>query len=326
MVQRSRLVLPIIGVLLVTVLAGATAAAEEKAQMPERIILDTDIGDDIDDAYCLSLILSCPELELEGVVTVYGPVQRRAQIARKLLRVAGRDDIPVVPGKAGRGDPEAVPNQHPWAEGEKTPSGDGVAFVVHKILQNPGEISLLAVGALTNVAAVLDADARIAGAIKRIFIMGGSVYRGYNGSDTPAVEWNIRCDPAAARTVLAKARNLYVAPLDISSLAHLRAEHLDAIAASDRPLARAMAELLPYWRGDDAQRRPCLFDPLTAALMIEASLAKGREMRIEVTDEGMTVPAEGEPNAFVYLEPNLEPFFEFYVRRLASEPASPRTE
>jgi len=283
--------------------------------MPERIILDTDIGDDIDDAYCLSLILSCPEFKLEGVVTVHGPVGRRAQIARKLLRVAGRTDVPVFAGRSGRGDADHVPNQHPWAQNEPLPGGDGIKFVLRRILDEPGEISVLAVGPLTNIAAVLDADPRAAGAINSVFIMGGSVYRGYNGSETPAAEYNIKCDPAAARTVFAKARNLHVAPLDANGLAHLRPEHLRAIAASERPLARAMAELLPLWQGGNVTRRPCLFDPMTAALMIQPDFARGRIMRLEVTDDGMTVLADGEPNAFVYLEA----FLGWYVERLAGK-------
>ena len=285
--------------------------------MPERIILDTDIGDDIDDAYCLSLILSSPELALEGVITVYGPVDRRAQIARKLLRLAGRDEITVMPGLCSGGDHQVVPNQHPWAADEEAPGGDGVAFALQKILENPGEISLLCIGALSNAAALLDADPGVAGALKRVVVMGGSVYRGYGAGQGPVAEYNIRCDAAAARTVFQKARNLQVGPLDITASAVLRPEHLEAIAASPRPLARAMAELLPYWQEGDPQRRPCLHDPLVAALMIRPSFARGRPLRIEVSDDGMTVPAQGDPNAFVYLDPDLEPFFRFFVSRLA---------
>jgi len=284
--------------------------------MAERVILDTDIGDDIDDAYCLSLILSSPELALEGVVTVHGPVDRRARIARKLLRAAGRDDVPVLPGRSGRGDSDAVPNQHPWAADEQAPSGDGVAFTLQTILEDPGEISLLAVGAMTNVAAVLDAHPDAAAAIRRLVVMGGSVYRGYRDAH-PVVECNFGCDPAATRTVFEKGKNLQVGPLDITASAQLRPEHLAAIAASGRPLARAMAELLPYWQAGDAGRRPCLHDPLVAALMIEPSFATGRPMCIEISEEGASVPGRGGANAFVYLEPDLEPFFEFYVSRLA---------
>jgi purine nucleosidase len=305
--------------LVVAIAAHAPAHAEERGRMAERIILDTDIGDDIDDAYCLSLILSCPEFKLEGVVTVHGPVGRRAQIARKLLRVAGRTDVAVFPGRSGRGDADRAPNQHPWAQDEPPPGGDGIRFMLGKILDEPGQISVLAIGALTNVAAVLDADPRAAGAIKSVFIMGGSVYRGYNGSETPVAEYNIKCDPAAARTVFANAKNLHVAPLDANALAYLRPEHLQAIAASERPLARAMAQLLPLWQGGNAARRPCLFDPMTAALMIQPGFARGRMMRLEVTDDGMTVPADGESNAFVYLEPQIEAFLGWYVERLAGK-------
>jgi inosine-uridine nucleoside N-ribohydrolase len=283
--------------------------------MPERIILDTDIGDDIDDAYALSMLLNAPEFTLEGVVTVHGAVDRRAQMARKLLRLAGRDDIPCLPGRSGQGDPEAVPNQTRWAQDEKAPRGDGGAFIAETLLASPGEISLAAIGAYTNVAAALAVDG-VAKAVKRIFLMGGSVRRGY-GSPTPEAEYNVKCDPAAAQRVLDLAPGkIHLVPLDVTARALLTPAQLAQIAASERPLARATTEILPYWRGDRTDIMPCLHDPLCCALMVRPEFCRGQMLRLEVTADGMTREIAGRPNAFVFLEPDLGPFFPFFMQRL----------
>lgn len=282
-----------------------------------RVILDTDIGDDIDDAYALALLLSSPEVKLEGVCTVHGPVEHRARLASKLLQVAGRDDVPVIVGLTGRGDPGATPNQAPWAQETEVSMRlrDPVKFVAELAASAPGQIHLLAVGPLTNVGALFRKHPGAAKNLASVVVMGGSIYKGYSTRDAPEPEYNIRCDPQAARAVAQAGADLTMVPLDVTMDTRLSDRHLEQIAESNAPLARAMTELLVFWRGG-VNKNPVLHDPLAAALLIEPTLCRTREMRIEVTDEGMTEPTKGKPNAKVCLEVDAERFFRFFISRL----------
>jgi len=284
----------------------------------KRVILDTDIGDDIDDAYALAFLLSSPDVQLEGVCTVHGAVEQRARLARKLLRVAGREDVPVIIGLTGGGDPSAMPNQAPWASDTEisTCGRDPVGFVGDRVAASPGQIYLAAIGALTNVGALLRDRPRTAKQLAGLFVMGGSIYRGYSVADRPQAEYNIRCDPAAARTVFAAGANLTLVPLDVTMSTRLSDEHMKRIGESQAPLARALTALLPLWRKASGHN-PILHDPLTAAMVVNPTLCATRNMRIEVADDGMTQPVEGgKPNARVCLQVDAERFFEFYLSRL----------
>jgi len=284
----------------------------------KRVILDTDIGDDIDDAYALSFLLSSPEVQLDGVCTVHGAVEARARIALKLLRQAGREDVPVIIGLAGPGDAQALPNQAPWAQ--EMDGGncrrDFVEFMAEAAAASPGEVHLLAIGPLTNVGCIFRQRPETAKMLAGLIVMGGSVYRGYGGKDAPQAEYNIRCDPEAARAVLESGADITLVPLDATAALELSDEQLRRIAHSEAPLAKAMTELLPLWRAHSGHN-PILYDPFTAALLIDPSLGRLKKMGIQVTDEGMTRPAQtSRSSARVCVESDAERFFEFLMSRL----------
>jgi len=290
--------------------------------MKKRVILDTDIGTDIDDAYALSFLLSSPDVQLEGICTVHGAVEQRARLARKLLRMAGRQDIPVIVGLAGGGDPAAMPNQAPWAADTEIAmcARDPVAFVADRLAASPGQIHLLAIGPLTNVGALFRAHPQAARQAAGLVIMGGSVYKGYSRRDAPEAEYNIRCDPAAARVVMKSGADIALVPLDVTMTTRLSDEQLKMIGDSQLPLAKAMTALLPLWR-QGKTHNPILHDPLAAALLLDASLGTMRAMHIEVADDGMTLPVEdGRTNARVCLEVNAARFLELFMSRLTGPP------
>src|SRR5687768_10697814 len=150
----------VIGLLLVT------AAGVGAQRVP--VLLDTDIGTDIDDAYALAQVLHSPELKLLGVTTVSGDAVARARLAAKLLAVAGRAEVPVY---AGTSTATQYIKQVEWAAGFNSPAlheSGGVAFLREQINARPGEITLVAVGELTNVAALLDSEPGIGAKIKAI--------------------------------------------------------------------------------------------------------------------------------------------------------------
>src|SRR5262249_3713119 len=158
---------------------------------------------DVDDAYALALITKSPELKLLGVTTVSGDAVARARLAAKLLAAAGPrwERVPVY---AGTSTAPQYMAQCDWAKGFTSSSlheSGGVDFLREQINAQPGKITIIAVGELTNVAALLASEPGIAARIKAIALMGGSVKRGYAPNSAPEAEWNIKCNAAAARAV-----------------------------------------------------------------------------------------------------------------------------
>jgi len=184
---------------LAAVLVTATIAAAQ----PVPILFDTDIGTDIDDAYALALILKSPELDLVGVTTVSGDAVARARLAAKLLAVAG-GAAAKIPVYAGTSTGTQYMKQAEWATGFTSPAlhpEGGVAFMRQQIEARPGQLTIVAVGELTNVAALLRSSPDIAKKIKGIALMGGAVRRGGQPGSAPQPEWNIKSNAAAAKTV-----------------------------------------------------------------------------------------------------------------------------
>ena len=153
----------------------------------EKILLDTDIGSDIDDAFALALIIKSPEIKLLGVTTVSGDTAARARLAAKFLWEAGGKwrQVPVVAGPQESAQP--IEQTH-WADGFVSPQilkERAVDFMRREVHRYPGQITLIAIGELTNVAAFIKADPQAAKKIKRTTLMGGSIVLGYGPGSKP---------------------------------------------------------------------------------------------------------------------------------------------
>jgi len=296
--------------LLATSLIGFAAGPEK---IP--VILDTDIGTDIDDAFALALIMNSPELELLGVTTVSGDTAARARIAAKMLWEAGGKwrQVPVVAGVPG---PKQEINQAPWADGFVGPQilkESAVDFLRGKFHRYPGEITLIAIGELTNVAALLKADPLVAKKIKRIALMGGSVECGYGPGSKPEAEWNIKSNPQAAQVVFTSGIPIIMAPLDVTAMLKLDAEGRRRIFSSHTPLTNDLADLYRLWKNET----PTLFDPMAVAMLIDPGICQTKDLAIEVDSQGYTRVVEGRPaNATVGLSTNPGKFFQFYFSRV----------
>jgi len=297
--------------LLTTCFCGA---AEAPAKIP--IILDTDIGTDIDDAFALALIINSPEFELLGVTTVSGNTAARARIAAKMLWEAGGKwrQVPVVAGVPG---PKQNISQAPWANdfiGPQILKESAVDFMRGQILRHPGQITLIAIGELTNVAALIKTDPLAAKEIKRIALMGGSIARGYEPNSQPDAEWNIKSNPAAAKVVFSSGIPIIMAPLDVTAMLRLDATARERIFHQNTPVTNSLAALYHLWKGET----PTLFDPMAVALVLDPTLCQTRDLAIEVDEIGHTHIANNKPaNATVGLSTNSSKFFEFYLRRVA---------
>src|SRR5580658_3377077 len=145
----------------------------------EKIIIDTDIGDDVDDAFAVVLALRSPELEILGVTTTFGDTETRAKLVDRLLGEAGREDIPVAVGAPTSANNQFT--QRRYAEGghfARASHPQAVDFILQQIRRYPGQITLVAIGPLMNVGAVIDKEPETFRKLRRVVLMGGSIYRG----------------------------------------------------------------------------------------------------------------------------------------------------
>ncbi len=264
--------------------AFAVTSLPAPSQVP--IILDTDIGTDIDDAFALALIINSPELELLGVTTVAGDTQARARLAAKLLWEAGGRwrKVPVYAGEPGK--PQPI-DQTRWANGftsSASHTSGAVDFMKTEINRRPGKVTIIAIGELTNVAALLKSDPSMARKIKRIAMMGGSVARGYEPDSKPEAEWNIKSNPEAAQTVFSSGVPLLMAPLDVTAMLQLDAAGRHRVFTHLTPLTNALTILYHLWGNET----PTLFDPMAVAMLIDPGLCETQKLAIRVDAQGFT--------------------------------------
>ncbi len=299
---------------------GAMAAP----QKPAPVIFDTDIGTDIDDAYALFALIYRQDLEVLGVTTVSSDAVARARLAAKLLQVAGGrwERVPVY---AGISTPTQYMKQVGWAHGFQSKSlheSGGVEFMRREIEKRPGEVTIIAVGELTNVAALLDSSPDIANKIHAISLMGGSIYRGYAPDSKPEPEWNIRSNAEAARKVFTSGVPLLVAPLDSTADLKLTPEMRVEIFLSGTRVNDALGALDQIWRYTNHWKGdlPTLFDVLAVELVNPREPYELQDLHIQVSPEGATVPVEcAAPNAKVAIRVDREEFMKRFVDRMTFE-------
>lgn len=295
-------------------LLGSVAAWAQAGR--EKIIIDTDIGDDVDDAFALALAVKSPEFEILGVTTTFGETDVRAQIVDRFLGELGRSDIPVMQGKPTGKTPMS---QRLYAQGghfAKSSHGDATEFILDEIRKYPGEITLIGIGPLMNIGAAIDQDAATFRKLKRVVIMGGSVRKGYgdygyNEHFPPSPEWNILNDIPSAQKLFASGVPLYVMPLDSTQL------KLDEVKRAflftrGTAVTDQLAILYHLW----AQETPTLFDPMAVTFAMKPELCPVTPLHIRVDEKGYTREEPGTPNAQVCLHSNPEDFFQFYLRRV----------
>jgi len=301
----------------------ASPAAPDK-NSPEKVIIDTDIGDDIDDAFAVALALRSPELQILGITTTFGDTETRAKVLDRFLAEAGRQDVPVAAGTPT--PPKGTFTQRRYAENNrfaKPSHPDAVAFLLDQIRRNSGQLTLIAIGPLMNVGAAIDKDPATFRKLKRVILMGGSIKRGYGdlgfGPPTPPEpEWNILNDIPSAQKLFVAGVPLFVMPLDATQL-KLDEVKRAFLFSQGTPLTDALTLLYHQW----GQQTPTLFDPMTIAFLVNPALCPVQPMHIRVDDKGFSradpgpSSAPNPPNAQVCLDSNPEAFFRFLLPRLA---------
>jgi inosine-uridine nucleoside N-ribohydrolase len=274
------------------------------------VLIDTDIGDDVDDAFGLALALRLPQLRVRGITTVAGPVQARAKLAQSILAAAGCADIPVAPGSSTMSDGQAGSarfSHQPLLEIENAKlrienagASDSQFSILYSQLSTDlilacshasTPLTIIALGPLTNIAAALERDPALANRA-RLVAMAGKL--GY-----PYPDWNLRCDPAAARRVLAAGMPITLVGMHVTLRAKMRVEQIRRLFDGPDQLAVTLARCVLAWR-TWKRRMPILHDALTVAIAADPTLAHLRPRRMYVGWRGFSFATRTAiPNALV---------------------------
>lgn len=266
---------------------------------PRKIILDCDPGHD--DAAAIILALGNPAIDLLGITTVGGnqTLEKITLNARRMLALCGREDVPV---HAGASRPllhniEVAEEIHGTSglDGVDLPeptvplqAGPAAVWIVETVMSaEPGTITLVGTGPLTNIALAARLEPRIVERVKEVVVMGG----GYPETNwTAAAEFNIWVDPEAASIVFEEPWELTMVGLDLTHQALCTSEAEDAIRGIDSDLARAFLGLMAFFRSaykeNQAFDDPPVHDPCTIAYLIDPAVVQTRKAPVHVETAG----------------------------------------
>jgi purine nucleosidase len=307
-----------------------------------RIILDTDLamgapGSDVDDGFALALALADPGLRVDLVTAVGGntDVNTVTRLTADLLEVLGRSDVRVVSGAAGPINPALRwPDRQPAAQ----PGPYAAAEIVARVMAAPGELTIVAIGPLTNVALALQLEPRLAAAVREIVVMGGVFLEQTNVAGMPG-EYNFWCDPDAAQIVLGSGASLRLVGLDVTR--RVRLTGADAARLADGgEFGKLAAEHTEGWISYQRRAKPgekfehdscALHDPLAVAVVARPDLVTWRDAYVAVETAGRVTRGVAiadllmwenppEPNCRIATAVDAEAFRELFFERLAGLP------
>jgi len=297
-------------------------------------IISTDIGDDIDDTWALTLALRCPELDIKLVLGDYGNPLPRARLIAKILEAAQRTDIPVGVGIGT--EKESVHHQSKWTEGYDLASypgkvyRDGVQALIDIVMASKEPVTLICIGPLPNIAEALRREPRIAQ--KARFVgMQGSVRLGYSKNPKPAAEWNVRANPAACRAALTAPWDITITPLDTCGLVQLKGENYARVRDSADPAVKTLIENYRIWTEFNAAKSGKVAGPITASttlfdcvavyLAVTQNLCVMEKLNLRVDDDGFTREDPSARQMNVATAWKNQPAFETWlVQRLTTQP------
>jgi purine nucleosidase len=271
---------------------------------PVRVIIDTDPG--VDDALALLLAMRSPELKIEAITPVAGnvPLDLTLPNALRLVEIAGRTDIRVsagaraplmrrlvtatyVHGENGLG---GVVFPDPTTKPVVTPAAEIIREIVR---QHPGEVTLITLGPLTNIATALNSDPDLATMVRGLVMMGGSLS---GGNITPAAEFNVYVDPEAARIVFQSGIPITMVGLDVTRKTSLTEEHVRTLEAAQNPVSQAAAKIGRNSINHNRERGylvgPNMHDSLAVAAFLDPSIVKLQDYYVDVETTGELTAGE----------------------------------
>ncbi|MGA0850486.1 MAG: nucleoside hydrolase [Candidatus Nanopelagicaceae bacterium] len=307
--------------------------------MAEKIIFDTDPG--IDDALALLLLAAAPELDLLAITVTHGNTSQEKCLsnALKLVELLGIEQVPVA-----RGAQEPLVKELSVAEETHGDGGLGYAvlpepkvkpiqesahdLIIRLVNENPGQITLLCVGPMTNIALALLKQPQIAKNIKRIVAMGGSIH--YPGNSTPQSEYNVFCDPESYEIVLNAGVDFTLVPLDVTYQCLLTTQHIEQITLARPEIKNFIKESTRFYIEFHAKYQGiqgcAINDPLAAAILIDPTLVENRDYFLSVDLSGGSSRAKTiadhygalkkAPNAKVSMTVEVDRFMKQFIERM----------
>jgi inosine-uridine nucleoside N-ribohydrolase len=334
--------------LIVFILATLTVSGRQK------VVIDTDFAmPPQDDGLALIFALNSPELEILGITTVAGNRSQKQATGDllRLLEIAGREEISVYHGSdrplIHEVSPFAIEAHGEWySSAEPVPPPGGFArreaekenatdFLVRCVRRNRGEVAVLALGPLTNLAMAIRQDPKFTVGVKKVFLMGGAIASlpDGGGNITPNAEFNFWVDPEAARIVLRSGIPIEMSPLNISRKTGFTRDHFQAIVAVDTPLTRLIKETMEPILDESRKDRLLMYDQVAVAGLIDNSLVKKRRMLVDVDvnpgiNYGVSVAgvvpwpgSEGAQEIWVQYDLDWKRFIALFIERISQWPS-----
>ena len=252
--------------------------------MAVKVLLDTDIGNDIDDAVALAYLLAQPQCELMGITTVTGRSDLRARMCSAICQAVGVD-VPIYPGieapllaRQRQGEPPQAVALKRWTHRTDFPRGQAIEFLRRTIRENPGEVVLLTIGPLTNAAVLFAMDPELPGLLKSLVMMCGVFGRGL--PHLPPAEWNALNDPHATAIVYRAAAPVHRSiGLDVTMQVRMDADEVRRRFAAIPRLAPVLDFAEVFFR---TQRTLTFHDPLAAATIFDDAVCTFTRGNVEV--------------------------------------------
>jgi purine nucleosidase len=265
---------------------------------PQPIIIDTDPG--VDDALAFLLALASPEIQLEALTTTQGNVtlEKATRNALSVLELACAGHIPVASGSvvplvqplrasaAVHGE-SGIGNSHLPEPGTRPVAGHAVDYLIERVLAEPQELSIFAIGPLTNIAMAIRKEPNFARAVKELVIMGGAILE--YGNMTPQAEFNIYVDPHAAHIVFHSEVPITLIPLDVTHKCLLKQGHVDRLMKIDSPISRFIRDAMAVYLEASlalGHEGSSLHDPLTLAAILAPEMLTLKEYYVDVDISG----------------------------------------
>jgi purine nucleosidase len=310
---------------LIALMSLVCLCASAQARIP--IILDTDIGDSIDDALALAFALHSPELDVRAVTTVIDDVESKTRLASKMLGVYNRRDIALAMGApeplldasmpASSKEFEVLTRNDTIPDAARRRASD---VIIDTLLQSRGKITIVAIGPMTNIALALKTDPRIKNNIERIVTMSGA----YIGSE---LEYNVKRDRVAAEIVFHSGVPISAVGLDVTSQCKLREKDLDRMRLADDPAGTFLIRLVDLAEQQTHDSSPTLYDPLAVAAIFRPDLLEWQSGMVDVplSGGGRTLfNAAPASKTQVAVKVNVSAFLDLFIDRLTRSPGVPR--
>jgi len=276
----------------------------DSSRGPFRVIIDTDPG--VDDALALLLAMRSPELKIEAITPVAGnvPLELTLPNALRMVEIAGRTDIPVAAGARaplmrrlvtatyahGENGLGGAVFPDPTTKPVATPAAEIIRQIVRKY---PGEVTLITIGPLTNIATALNSDPDLSSMVRALVMMGGSLS---GGNITPAAEFNVYVDPEAARIVFQSGIPVTMVGLDVTRRTSLSDDHVRTLEAAQNPVSQAAGKIGRNALNHNRERGylvgPNMHDSLAVAGFLDPAILKLQDYYVDVETTGELTAGE----------------------------------